>query len=189
MRACIAPTLVPSRNRVVDDPTRGHEGVTTRFVQNCWGRTGYGRRVKDGNSGPGNSYYGDTQWYFSTTVPSLPSDTDHASVSRASLFSNHNRSTHGDWHFNEAYRKNGCSGSSRTDGWPNCVITKLAGSPTLIASYAVRRFIPTYALVATYDIGTTIISRTASGRQPMRIWLSSQCPALSQISPVLSNDP
>jgi hypothetical protein len=89
------------------------------------------------------SFYGDTQWNFFTTRPSFPNDTDQASISSASRFSNHNLSTQGIWHFVEAYRRNGFSGVSRTDGIPNWAITNSAVSPILTESYDDWRFVRT----------------------------------------------
>ncbi len=73
----------------------------------------------------------ETQWYLSATFPSLPKDTDHASKSGATLFSNHNLSTQDDSHFTDVYLENSLSAPSRTDGLPNRANTEIVVSPTL----------------------------------------------------------
>src|SRR5579864_5871623 len=101
--------------------------------------------------------YGDTQWYLSTTLPLLPIDTDHASMSRASLFSNHNLSTHGGSHFDDAYRANILSGPSLVEGLPNRVITASNVSPICTETYAVCRFILIYVHAAKYDSNAAMV--------------------------------
>ncbi len=119
---------------------------------------------------------GDTQWYFSTTFPSLPSDTDHASKSSAILFSNHNLSTQGAWHFVDAYLENSFSGPSLTDGLPNRATTESAVSPRLTELKASWRFVRTYMQVARYKNTTAPAPPTVIVTQLNRI----RCPVVGE---------
>jgi hypothetical protein len=122
--------------------------------------------------------HGATQWYFSTTFPSLPSDTDHASKSNAILFSNHNLSTQGAWHFVDAYLENSFSGPSLTDGLPNRATTESAVSPMLTESKASWRFVRTYMQVARYKNTTATAPPIVIVTQLNRI----RCPVLDALS-------
>jgi hypothetical protein len=125
---------------------------------------------------PRHPLHGDTQWYFSTTFPSLPSDTDHASRSSAILFSNHNLSTQGAWHFVDAYLENSFSGSSLTDGLPNRATTESSVSPRSMELKACWHCVRIYMQVARYKNTTArtpptvIVTQLNRIRFPALLW-------------------